>query len=193
MLDYENVSAAGDIRFERVGDVLTIKLPKEGFARGAGNLLRSRQFWILLVLLLLVVNFADLTTFAWRAFHGRVQWSMISAQQVVLLFFQPAMLVCVYAALVGQIATTIRLDPTELVNSVHSLGLSGREGHYARGKVIGVNSRWMALTITLDQPAVFKMGCRRVSLFFGRTRDERERVAAAIRNWIEQTPAELRR
>ena len=48
MLDYENASAAGDIRFERVGDVLTIELPKEGFVRGAGNLLRSRHFWMML-------------------------------------------------------------------------------------------------------------------------------------------------
>ena len=29
MLDYDNASSATDIRFERIGDVLTIKLPKE--------------------------------------------------------------------------------------------------------------------------------------------------------------------
>lgn len=191
MLDYENASADADIRFERVGDVLTIKLPKEGFVRGAGNLLRSRHFWIIITILLLVVNIVDLATFAWHLYTGQVHWADLRPEQVVLVFFQPAMLVCVYAALVGQTATTIRLERTELVCSGRSFGFSGRGAGHARGKIVGVSSRWAALTLTLDQPVIFGM-CRRATLFFGRSREERERVATAIRNWIEQTPAELR-
>ena len=70
MLDYENASAGADIRFERVGDVLTIKLPKEGFVRGTGNLLGSRHFWMLVALLLVIMNLGDLVRLVLNASRG---------------------------------------------------------------------------------------------------------------------------
>jgi hypothetical protein len=51
---------------------------------------------------------------------------------------------------------------------------------------------WLDLSLTKARPRRWLI-CPRLSLFIGRSREERERVATAIRNWIEQTPAELRR
>lgn len=192
MLDYDNASSATDIRFERIGDVLTIKLPKEGFVRGAGNLLSSRYFWAVVTIMMLAMNGFDLVRWIRGAFQGQFIPASVTAGTIALFFLQPAFLVCMYVLIVCQSSVTIRLYRTELVHSMGGLFNTTRDTGYARRKITGVRNGWLNLSILLDRPRWLGFPhC--AQLFFGRTRNERERVAAAIRNWLEPVPPELPR
>ena len=190
MLDYENVSAHADIRFERVGDVLTIKLPKEGFVRGAGILLRSRQFWMLLAIMLLALNFIHILSWCNAALSGNVRPLYITSESVAGFFLQPALMMCAYVAIVSQNSATIRLYRTELVRTVHGILGTTRETTYDRGDIGRVRVSWLDVSIVAPRSRWLWM-CHSVPLFTGRTREERERVAAAIRTWLDESPAGL--
>jgi hypothetical protein len=190
MLDYENVGAHADIRFERVGDVLTIKLPKEGFVRGAGTLLRSRPFWIFLAFMLLAMNLVRILSWATAALRGNVGPVGITSESIASFFLQPAVMMCVYVAIVSQASATIRLYRTELVRTVYGILGTARETAYDRNDIDGVRVSWLDVSIISPRSRGLWM-CHRVSLFTGRTREERERVAAAIRTWLDERPAGL--
>jgi hypothetical protein len=190
MLDYENVSAHADIRFERVGDVLTIELPKEGFVRGAGTLLRSRPFWILLAFMLVAMNFVPILSWVTAALRGNVRPLGITSESIASFFLHPAVMVCVYLIVVTQNRATIRLYRTELVRTVYGILGSARETAYDRNDIDGVRVRWLGVSIVSPRSRGLWM-CHSVPLFTGRTREERERVAAAIRTWLDERPAGL--
>ena len=189
MLDYENASADADIRFERVGDVLTIKVPREGFVRGAGHLLRSWPFWACIVLMLVALNVVDLVDWLGQAFRGRFTTTRVSPQRVSLTLLQPAIFICGYMFVVAESATTIRLYRTELVHSRRGAFGSTSELAHARRDIERVHVGWLHLSIERRQS---RSGlCRRVQLLTGRTREERQRVAAAIRAWLDERPVGL--
>ena len=187
MLDYENAIAQADIRFERVGDVLTIKLPKEGFVRGGGTVLRSRQFLVLLAAVVLVTNLVPVVSWCSAALGGNVRPLRITSESVASFFLQPAIVAGVYIAIVSQSSTTIRLYRTGLTRTAYGLLGAVREAAYDRSDIAGVRVGWFDVSIVSRLSTGLGM-CHSVSLFTGRTHEERERVAAAIRNWIERAP-----
>lgn len=190
MLDYENVSAHADIRFERVGDVLTIEVPKEGFVRGAGTLLRSPQFWMFLAFMLVVMNLVPVLSWATAALRGKVRPLGITSESVASFFLQPAVMVCAYVAIVSQNRATIRLYRTELVRTVYGILGTKRETAYDRNDIDGVRVSWLDVAIVSPRSRWLWM-CHSVPLFTGRTREERERVAATVRTWLNERPAGL--
>lgn len=192
MLNYQTASSDADITFERVGDALTIRLPKEGFVRGAGALLRSRHFWMYIAIFLAAMNFGHVIHLARIGLRGNVPAFHVTAESVALVLFQPAAVICVYLSMVSQNNATIGLFQTKLGYTVHGIFGTTREKTYDRGDLDGVRVGWIDLSITSSRRFRFPF-CRRRVLFAGRTREERERVATVIRNWIEQTPAEQRR
>ena len=187
MLDYENIRKHADIRFERVGDVLTIKLPKQGFVRGAGTLLRLWEFWVFLAVLLLAMNLVPILSWCTATLGGNVRPLRITSKSVADAFFYPAVMVCMYVAIVSQQCATIRLYRTELVRTVHGILGTTRETAHARDEIGSVRVSWLDVSIVSPRPTRLWM-CHGVSLFTGRTRDERERVAAAIRTWLDERP-----
>jgi hypothetical protein len=190
MLEYENASAATDIRFERVGDVLTIKLPKGGFVRGGATLLRSWQFAIFLAVLLLAVNLVPALSWCSAALGGNVRPLRITSGSVTTFFLQPAIMVCVYLAVVSQNATTIRLYRTELIRTAYGILGTARETAYDRCEIAAVRVGWLDVSIVSPRSRRFGI-CHGTVLFTGRSREERERVAAAIRAWLDERPTRL--
>ena len=188
MLNYQNAGAASDIQFERVGDVLTITLPKEGFVRGGGNLLGSWQFWSIVVLLTFCMNSADVVGWIGQALRGRLTTVSITPERVTLFLLQPVVMICGYVLVVAETATTIRLYRTELVRSTHGFLGAPREAACGRREIERVHVGWLSLSVERVPRRRGGM-CRRVPLFTGRSRDERERVAAAIRTWLDERPS----
>jgi hypothetical protein len=187
MLDYENIRTHADIRFERVGDVLTIKLPKEGFVRGAGTLLRSRPFWVFIAVMLLAMNLVPILSWCTAALGGNVRPLRITSKSVADVFFYPAVMVCMYVAIVSQQSATIRLYRTELVRTLHGILGATRETAYDRNDIGSVRVSWLNVSIVSPMSRRSWM-CHSVPLLTGRTREERQRVAAAIRTWLDQRP-----
>ena len=190
MLDYDNAASGGDIKFERVGDVLTIQLPREGFVRGAGNQLRSWHFWLFIVVMCLFMNWFQLFLWVRSGFHTTIFAGGLHPDVLPRLLLQPSVMICMYLVIVGHFSATLRLGPSELVRSVRGLFSTTRETRFERSTIIGVHVGWLTVTLLRTGRNWFG-GRRRVHLFTGRTRAERARVVAVIRNRLEPAPGSV--
>jgi hypothetical protein len=186
MLDYEAKAAGTDIRFERIADVLTIKMPREGFVRFAGHRVRSPHFLLYSGVFLLVLFWQDIWDWLWRAVHGQLAVWPFTSGLVGWFLLPPAFAIGFYLVTVSQTSVTIRLYRRELVFSTDEPFQSIRETSIERQDIAGLRVGATTLSLTLHRRLVFGLP-RRTILTSGRTREERERVAAAIRDWLERT------